>query len=130
MFKLQDTELICATVVGVHHDFVLDDRARSNIIPRPLGSLMKKQGVVTERMRENVRATSKAFGLTGPLPVVGMFTADLRIDGSSGVESFYVLEEGGECLLGADTIFETSISGSDVGCMGRRQPREISLSLS
>ena len=64
---------------------------------------------MTEGMRENVRTTFKVFGLTGPLAVVGMFTADLRIGGSSGVESFCVLEKGGECLLGTDTTFIISI---------------------
>ena len=39
MFKLEDTELICATVEDVR--LVLDPGARGNIIPRPFWSLMK-----------------------------------------------------------------------------------------
>ena len=109
IFNLQSSKFVYATVGGVRQDFVLDTGARSNIIPRPYWLLMKEKGIITKSMDKNVNTTFKAFGATEPLKVIGKFTAELKINEKSDIESFYVLDKGDKCLLGAETIFKRGI---------------------
>ena len=105
IFSLESTKFVQAIVGGVRQEFVLDTGAKSNIVPRPHWLLMKEKGVKTKNQTKDVKTVFKAFGASEPLAVIGLFSATLQIGDKTGVESFYVLEKGDKCLLGADTIF-------------------------
>ncbi|XP_037028486.1 uncharacterized protein K02A2.6-like [Bradysia coprophila] len=84
---------------GVELQFVIDSGTRRNIIDRESWSDLKTKHIATTWRRKEVDAGFTSYG-GHRLQFLGMFEAKIEIGDKQSMESFYVADEIGKCLLG------------------------------
>lgn len=96
-----DGEMQCE-VGGVGMCAVIDSGSKYNLLSQGDWEKLKAKKVVVSNQRKETSKSFKAYG-GQPLPLLGVFTASLKIGSVTEPAEFYVVEGNGKFLIGRDT---------------------------
>lgn len=87
---------------GVSTSAVIDSGSKYNVLSESVWTLLKSKKVVLSKQTREVSKVFKAYG-GHELPVLGAFTAFIKLGDQSGSAEFYVIKGSGKILIGRDT---------------------------
>ena len=104
----RDDDKLSVNVGGVNIKMLIDSGASCNVIDKELWNALKQQKIKCRS--EKVTRTINAYGNTEPLPVLGVFTADVIAANCQIADvEFIVIDGKGEALLGKRTATELGV---------------------
>lgn len=81
---------------------IVDSGSRYNLMDHKLWHELKTKKIVVSNQQKDTDKVFKAYG-GHPLPVVGMFEAQIEVNGKQTNAEFYVIKEKGQFLIGWET---------------------------
>ncbi|XP_062710656.1 uncharacterized protein K02A2.6-like [Aedes albopictus] len=102
-----DGEIPCE-IGGVVMSAVIDSGSKHNLLCQDDWEKLKTNKVVVSNQRRESTKVFKAYG-GQPLPLVGVFTAMVKMGNKSDLAEFYVIKGKGKILIGRDTAMAMGV---------------------
>ncbi|XP_058464383.1 uncharacterized protein LOC131438388 [Malaya genurostris] len=104
---------LCCEIGGIVVTAVIDSGSKYNLLGKTDWEYLKSSRVIVTNQRKESTKVFKAYGGI-PLPLLGVFTAKVKIGNVSELAEFYVINGNGKILIGRDTATSMGVLKIDI----------------
>ncbi|KAJ8977867.1 hypothetical protein NQ317_004776 [Molorchus minor] len=103
-----DTTLRCE-IGGVKMTMIIDSGSKNNIVDDKTWEYLKRERIIVKDQRKSPEKKFMSYANKIPLTTLGSFKAEIKIGDRREMAIFYVIKNGGKCLLGKDTAMTLGV---------------------
>lgn len=93
---------------GVAVSAIIDSGSKYNLLSEEIWNKLKSKAIVVSNQRKETNKVFRAYG-GHELPQLGVFAAEIKINGRQELTDFYVIQGNGRILIGCDTAISLGI---------------------